>query len=146
MSEQHPIQEPQDEAQQQTTTIAITCHADDPRYIHVPIEWRIRSTSPYRYCSYCGCLHPDDVRTIIEEGGTLGGADWKYGYPHKFYVYPKGSKSMYKWYNQHLKDIKDEPAFSAFALLLKTHAGIEFSRDDEGHVMYRAPYHGYQKG
>jgi hypothetical protein len=39
-----------------------------------------------RTCSYCGSVHPEDLLRILENGGDLGGSDWKYGWPHKFYV------------------------------------------------------------
>jgi hypothetical protein len=114
--------------------------------VNGPPCWKQRNDklSTYRHCSFCDSLHPDDVRQILEDGGRLGGADWKYGNPHKFYVYPRGSSGMYRWYNVHLHDLDDE-AFEAFAALLAKCAGIEFFRDAEGQVMYRAPYHGYQK-
>lgn len=40
----------------------------------------------FRTCSYCGSIHPEDLIEAIKAGATLGGADWKYGWPHKFYV------------------------------------------------------------
>lgn len=41
---------------------------------------------PFRTCSYCGSMHPEDLYRAVLAGATLGGADWKYGWPHKFYV------------------------------------------------------------
>lgn len=56
---------------------------------------------PFRTCGYCGSIHPGDLyallpadtfgtfRRAVDDGErrvTLGGADWKYGWPHKFYV------------------------------------------------------------
>lgn len=40
----------------------------------------------FRTCSYCGSMHPEDLLAALKAGATLGGADWKYGWPHKFYV------------------------------------------------------------
>jgi hypothetical protein len=40
----------------------------------------------FRTCSYCGSIHPEDLLQALKAGATLGGADWKYGWPHKFYV------------------------------------------------------------
>lgn len=31
-------------------------------------------------------MHPQDLLTALKAGATLGGSDWKYGWPHKFYV------------------------------------------------------------
>lgn len=42
---------------------------------------------PFRTCSYCGSIHPEDLAKYLEAGvAKLGGSDWKYGWPHKFYV------------------------------------------------------------
>lgn len=43
-------------------------------------------THHVRTCDYCGSIHPEDLLKILESGGSLGGSDWKYGWPHKFYV------------------------------------------------------------
>jgi hypothetical protein len=39
----------------------------------------------FRRCSYCGCVHPDDL--AAEPVWRAEWADWKYGWPHKFYVH-----------------------------------------------------------
>jgi hypothetical protein len=128
----------------------ITCHKSAPRlaaFADMPIEWTIKqhgqSPDPCDHCSYCGSVHFDDIRRIVAEGGKLGGSDWKYGHPHKFYVYSKNNDDMYKFYTIHLLDLPREE-FDEFAALLKEQTGIEFAwRDEE--LMYRAPYHGYQR-
>ena len=38
----------------------------------------------FRRCSYCGCVHPDDL--AAEPAWRAEWADMKYGWPHKFYV------------------------------------------------------------
>jgi hypothetical protein len=75
-----------------------TCHESDPRFLNDEIIWRALETvlqrgidgypmdQPFRSCSYCGSIHPEDLLKVIEQGATLGGADWKYGWPHKFYI------------------------------------------------------------
>jgi hypothetical protein len=51
----------------------------------------------FRTCSYCGSIHPKDlyrhlsgwpvgIQESLHASGPLGGSDWKYGWPHKFYV------------------------------------------------------------
>jgi hypothetical protein len=111
-----------------------TCHKDE-RHL-VPDEWRPPSKSepyeyPFRSCSYCGSIHPEDLVAWLEKGASLYGADWKYGWPHKYYVegipnpiagkiveiggeYYRGHKKPImgaasptthaKWYNLHLND------------------------------------------
>ena len=38
----------------------------------------------FRRCSYCGCVHPVDL--VAEAEWRAEWADFKYGWPHKFYV------------------------------------------------------------
>jgi hypothetical protein len=39
-----------------------------------------------RRCWFCGSVHPEDLLAALRSGAQLEGADWKYGWPHKFYV------------------------------------------------------------
>lgn len=53
--------------------------------------WRVHPNSlergeTFRTCFYCGSIHPEDLLKALADGGKLGGADWKYGWPHKFYI------------------------------------------------------------
>lgn len=56
------------------------------------MEWREPTPTrpPYgetfRSCSYCGSVHPADLLELLDKGAQLGGSDWKYGWPHKFYI------------------------------------------------------------
>lgn len=70
-----------------------TCHGEMSPTFRTPIAWRgpqDLEDGPYvetfRTCSYCGSIHPEDLLRVVEAGATLGGSDWKYGWPHKFYV------------------------------------------------------------
>jgi hypothetical protein len=47
-----------------------------------------RFVKPYRECEYCGSIHPSDLVDLFWKHDTLkiGGSDWKYGWPHKFYI------------------------------------------------------------
>jgi hypothetical protein len=67
------------------------CHGERPRFAETGVVWRPpRRMDPYDYpfrtCSYCGSIHPEDLLSALQGGATLGGSDWKYSYPHKFYV------------------------------------------------------------
>jgi hypothetical protein len=70
----------------------IKCHGVEPQFATLPIQWREPQLQrepygePFRSCSYCGSIHPEDLIKLIEAGATMHGADWKYGWPHKFYV------------------------------------------------------------
>jgi hypothetical protein len=49
-------------------------------------EWRDPTRGEhFRRCSYCGCVHPDDL--TAEPGVRIDWADMKYGWPHKFYAH-----------------------------------------------------------
>lgn len=73
-----------------------TCHGDASQggVFKVPeARWRPPREydgGPYkethRTCYFCGSIHPEDLLTALEAGARLGGSDWKYGWPHKFYV------------------------------------------------------------
>jgi hypothetical protein len=104
---------------------------------------------------------------------TLGGSDWKYGWPHKFYVegianpepgrlYVVGATSQggrttdvtygtkpflhSKFYAQHLKDEGyDEDTWNLFTDLLERVTSIRYTWDEKHQLMYRAPYRGYQR-
>ncbi len=41
------------------------------------------------HCSYCGSLSVQDAIRFLKQPGTrFSGSDWKYGWPHKFYIEP----------------------------------------------------------
>jgi hypothetical protein len=48
-------------------------------------KWEARDRG-FRTCNYCGSIHPEDLLRVLQAGATLETADWKYGWPHKFYV------------------------------------------------------------
>lgn len=44
-------------------------------------------------CEYCGSLSPKAAIELLKKPGTrFSGADWKYGWPHKFYIEPLNEK------------------------------------------------------
>lgn len=73
-----------------------TCHDSDYQAQRfAPQTWRPKGEKlhpshdlpmVFRTCSYCGSIHPEDLLEALRAGATLSGADWKYGWPHKFYV------------------------------------------------------------
>lgn len=94
-------------------------------------------------CSYCGSLSPQEVIKLLKTPGTdFSGSDWKYGWPHKFYI---GGK---KFYNSHLEDMTDEE-FKEFSALSQKIFGIEWMKNKEKGVGYRCPkttgFYGYQR-
>lgn len=161
--------------------VPIVCHKEaDTR--GWPVEWRIRgkdkymaAAQPFRTCSYCGSMHPLDLLVYLVKGAAdLHGADWKYGWPHKFYCdVPNpdegasvvvgteykgsegttidlfGSASAFlhaKFYNVHLLDVEEEE-FEALVHSLHEYTGITFVRglgSAKGELYYSAPAPGYQ--
>jgi hypothetical protein len=125
-----------------------TCHRIPAVFLPSEHEltWRPSTAErEHRTCSYCGSAHPQDLLVILEAGGTLGGSDWKYGWPHKFYV--KGSKGEHlgKFYAEHIEDEGySDDALRTLLEQIEKHAGIVF-RINEGELEYSAPYHGYQR-
>jgi hypothetical protein len=43
---------------------------------------------PFRTCDFCGSIHPEDLFVLMRDHASvaLDEADWKYGWPHKFYI------------------------------------------------------------
>lgn len=143
------------------------CHDNDPMSVRFgPTSWRPArgdDGGPYaetfRTCSYCGCIHPEDLLAALRAGARLERAGMKYGWPHKLYVEnmpnPKageqcrvgsrhngagepepimGAAPTYvyaKFYTQHLTDLSPE-ALVELAKLIKDQTGITFERDERG--------------
>ena len=146
--------------------IIITCHKGCRSSLGECV-WRPSfDRQCWRTCSYCGSMHPEDLLEALENGAKLSGSDWKYGWPHKFYIdvpnpEPKkifelgslteggrvvekytGTLSSLrgKWYNDHLLD--EGVPYRLFRLLeekSKIHFEIR-----ENQLYYRAPHDGYQ--
>jgi hypothetical protein len=70
----------------------MNAHRDAPRYDdkELAFEKRAYDGGPYRHdfeqCNYCGSMHPHALLEALRAGAVLDMADWKYGWPHKFYV------------------------------------------------------------
>lgn len=135
-------------------------------------EWREDRDGQALRCRYCGSIKVEDAIKFLKQPGThFSGADWKYGWPHKFYLEPVnpeaekvvevGSQSEngtttpimgkrphlhYKFYNSHLKEATEEQ-LKEFSELSTKAFGIAWGRDDKG-VFYRAPktnsFYGWQ--
>lgn len=126
-----------------------TCHDDDPAhrapFFFPPPVWREANEHGFRTCSFCGSIHPEDLLRALEAGATLECADWKYGWPHKFYVRGVPSSDLQsagfgwgKWYNAHLQELSPE-AFDALAPRLSAGTGVTFARDERGIKWSGAP-------
>lgn len=103
-----------------------------------PHEWRADGT-----CSYCGSMSPADATKALMTPGThYSGSDWKYGWPHKFYIESNGKHG--KFYSVHLLDSSPEE-FAAFNTAAANTIGVRFSvHPENGRLGYVAPLVGFQ--
>jgi len=128
----------------------------------------------FRHCNYCGSLDSVELAELIKnKQATLHGADWKYGYPHKFYVKiinpnperqviissgmkmkddawqrvdeygPSGPILHGKFYMNHLQLI-DIDIFNEIIPYINDASGITFARDEHG-IKYSSPHFDFQK-
>jgi hypothetical protein len=80
---------------------------------------------------------------LLKKPGTrYSGSDWKYGWPHKFYI---GSSKVY---NEQLQSMTDEEV-AAWSVITEEFFGIKFYREN-GKTMYGCDYpdamgYGYQR-
>lgn len=158
-------------------------HGDDPyaarwgetRYRMGGVRETIDTTGTERVnpdlwltCSYCGSVTPEDfLRFCQMPGMRYSGSDWKYGFPHKFYLtvpceaYERVVSSTWqhgkcqevkldmvstryaKFYTKHFEDATDAQ-LAEYTTVGQPLFGIEFGRDETGRIYYRAPQHGYQ--
>jgi len=59
------------------------------------------------HCRYCGSMPPSETIRLLKDADTkVSGSDWKYGWPHKFYIHPP--KGWGKFYSVHLYDATEE--------------------------------------
>jgi hypothetical protein len=77
-------------------------------------------------CSYCGSMRVSLAIELLKTPGTdYSGADWKYGWPHKFYI---GGR---KFYNNHLEDATPEELVE-FSKLSEELLGISWDIGEKG--------------
>jgi hypothetical protein len=89
-------------------------------------HWREDDT-----CSYCGSMGVARAIELLKTQGTAySGADWKYGWPHKFYI---GQK---KFYHNHLEDATSEQ-LEEYSKLSDELLGVSWD-SHEGEIRYRA--------
>lgn len=157
--------------------VPIECHNASFVFSKLPVVWQRHGEGdkykagedPFRCCSYCGSIHPLDLLRYMERGqADVSGSDWKYGWPHKFYVdvpnphegvlvqvgsrWHNGEEEVImgkaphflhaKFYALHLNDLNAEE-FEAVAALLLVYSGILYERRG-GKLWYSAPRAGHQ--
>lgn len=114
-------------------------HQGDTRFLKEPITYIQRDGVDT--CSYCGSLSPKEaIDRLLDPESNGSGADWKYGWPHKFYL--SIGDRYGKFYSRHLYDA-DSSDLVGLSNLLASKLGIRFKITEKG-LYYDAPYHGYQ--
>ena len=100
-------------------------HDKDPgALLWTPVTWnRPTLARPFRTCSFCGSIHPEDLMAAIADGETIMLADEKHGWPHKLYT-----SEYVKFYTAHLLDAGE--VFDALAAEISK-LGIEFTRVEQ---------------
>jgi hypothetical protein len=129
----------------------------------------------FKCCSYCGSMDPVELAELIEKGeAVMEGSDWKYGWPHKFYVevknpYPykvvrMGSRCYTDENGERHEDndygpqgpwlhfkfysnhlaLIDDETFEKIAPIISQACGIKWEKKD-GELYYTAPHFNYQK-
>lgn len=154
-----------------------TCHEGVRRFGDVPFAFAKQSRrdgedEDFQRCTYCGSLRAQDLVRLVDAGVALkfGGADWKYGWPHKFYVEglpnltpgleqefayswrdgvkvdvrtrPSPPTLTAKFYNAHLLDAGyAEAELRRLLDILRDHGGIEFNIEPGQRLHYRVLPH-----
>jgi hypothetical protein len=140
----------------------------------IPLEFRIREvteldgvkkTERFPTCSYCGSLSIEAVLQAFQTAGMeWSGSDWKYGWPHKFYLeipcepmmacvsrgpdpdqfgYARRTKEHFKFYSEHLIDATPEQ-LEEWNRVVMPITKIRFVIGSDGELRYSSPCHGYQ--
>lgn len=115
----------------------ITCHGS-------PSPWEQAPAAIAKKCRYCGSVSPEDV--VRFEGNGIESADWKYGWPHKFYLgAPTDGQSVGaaisfgKFYSEHLTDVGlSDDAFVEVARVLWRKSGVLFVREGSRLTWYNS--------
>jgi hypothetical protein len=121
-------------------------------------------------------MEPEELANLIKEGkAVMHGTDWKYGWPHKFYVdlpnpnagkpvqvgkggYDEagewdkdkiimgvGSKNLYAKFYSNHLKLLTREQFNEIAPIISEACGITFTLNPEGELYYSAPCFDYQK-
>lgn len=103
---------------------------------------------PFKQCSYCGSIDPEDLIRFLKEGCTMHSADWKYGWPHKFYIdgipNPKAGVMVtsYVTCDQPPKDEMDRGEWELYETgYFNRHDGSKETSYRQSSACYSAPKH-----
>jgi hypothetical protein len=87
------------------------------------------------HCRYCGSISVAHAIELLGKPQTsFSGSDWKYGWPHKFYI------GSCKFYAEHLKQSSPEE-LAAYDAVSRKVFGVAWLRNEKG-ILFRAPSSG----
>lgn len=93
-------------------------------------------------CSFCGSVRPLNAAEWLEHGNNASGSDWKFGWPHKFYLSDDEGKE-WKLYSEHLTELGPD-SFQRVTTAIANVLHIRFEYDAADRMFVRAPEFGYQ--
>lgn len=67
----------------------IKAHANEAIPAGLQVQWKDSDPDIENiyFCNYCGSISAKNLSTLLKDKSTkLSGSDWKYGWPHKFYI------------------------------------------------------------
>ncbi len=89
------------------------------------------------HCNYCGSITLEAAIGLLSTPGThYSGSDWKYGYPHKFYI------GAQKFYTRHTDGASDEQ-IARWNAAAEATVGVTFEKTENG-IRWKSPCQGYQ--
>ena len=89
-------------------------------------------------CPYCGSMSIEEAFGLLSTPGTsYSGSDWKYGWPHKFYI------GNGKFYSIHMTDATTGQ-LKRWNGIAQPRLGIGFFKTEGGRLLYSAVSTGYQ--
>jgi len=108
----------------------VKAHAHTYMGNYGPATWNPATSDRAQRCSWCGSMHPHDLAEALRAGTAKGHwADFKYGWPHKFYV--DGVPMSIKFYTEHLQDAEPEDR-----VVIERAMGLSFHFDEKGGVRW----------
>ena len=141
----------------------MNAHKNAPRFRDIEIAFEVRPCTdmdgaarddPEPICNYCGSLSVEAMLKYMQTPGVhYSGSDWKYGYPHKFYVdvpctpyrrctsagpgkedfgYSETKSEHRKFYSEHLEDATPEQ-IDEWNRVCAPLLGVQFFLNIDGH-------------
>lgn len=86
------------------------------------------------HCDYCGSIDAATAVAALYKNGTeYSGSDWKYGWPHKFYIVlaTESGRTNVKFYATHLCEASED-LLEMWNRVSETTTGVKYTHSEEG--------------